>query len=97
MALTAQGSIEPPPDPRATADAAVNAFDATRMHREAGTAAVASQHTSSNSGESGIADGSFELGAAKTLGGVMNVGAPGSPGFPGLVGNSYPDGTPPAA
>jgi hypothetical protein len=45
---------EPERNPSADADAAVNAFDATRMHREAGTAAVASEHTMGPTGSASI-------------------------------------------
>ncbi len=63
MALTTDGSVEPQPNPRATAAAAaVYDNDATRMHREAGTAAVAAAHTSTPTAESSYADGAFELG-----------------------------------
>jgi hypothetical protein len=103
MALTTSSFQDSqPPNPRADADASRvygapgDLPDATRMHREAGISNVAAQHTTGSAGESAIADGSFTLGEAKTLGGVKNIGAPGSPGFPGLTGTSYPDGTPAA-
>lgn len=88
MALTTNG-IVPQPDPRATSAAAAvygQPADATRMNREAGTAAVADAYTSTPTGESSYADGSFNLGSAKRTTGktagaaINNAGT----GFPGL-------------
>lgn len=57
MALT-KGSIsgdsQPPRAPAADAAAVYAGNDATRIHREAGTAAVAAAHTTGSAGESAI-------------------------------------------
>jgi hypothetical protein len=87
VALTTSGSIEPQRNPQANADAAAvygQPANATRMNREAGTAAVAAAYTSTPTAESSYADGAFTLGEAKTLGGERDA-APvsGAPGFPG--------------
>jgi hypothetical protein len=63
--------------------------DATRMHREAGIAAVASDYTSTPTAESSYADGAFTLGKAtltahKQAGASVPLtkGLPGDPSWP---------------
>lgn len=81
------GDSQPPRAP--SADAAAQAVyagnDATRMHREAGTAAVAAAHTTGSAGESAIDDG-FITGDhqwSRTAGKTAGASVPGTPGFPG--------------
>jgi len=92
MALKTSGSSEPQRNPRADAAAAAvyAGNDATRMHREAGTAAVAAAHTSSTSGESAIGaafiDGSTLGKPTRTAGKAAGVAINNqASGFPGLA------------
>lgn len=89
MAITT-GSFAPEPDPRADADARAPYVDgsATRMKREAGITSVASDHTSSTSGESAI--GAAFIGEThqwtKTPGKQASAAINGQgSGFPGLA------------
>jgi hypothetical protein len=79
---------EPERNPHADADAAVNAFDATRMHREAGTAAVAAEHTSGPTGSASIGQAFIDgdsLGKATPTAHKASQAAnvSGTSGFPG--------------
>lgn len=80
-----QDNSQPPRNPRADSDAAVNSFDGTRMDRMKNVSTVAAAHTPTPTAESSYADGSFALGnATKTAGKASGKTISGSgTGFPG--------------
>jgi hypothetical protein len=95
--MTTNGS-EPQRNPRADADAAVNAFDATRMHRERGISEVAASHTTGPASDAAIGaafiQGNGEAAHQWTrTPGKQNatpINGSGS-GFPGLANEGYSD------